>query len=140
MRRSDILVDEAGAGGGVVDHLECLGLVGNATPFADEQVEMPSEYQGNYQNLRVRCHYTPTDHAEHGQCAVIINSEEFKQFISEERKQIKARDVGKDMRRRIISKDEITEHLRRSPDSADMLMLRMHFEVKQQPEPVVRIL
>lgn len=140
VRRSQILVDEGGVGGGVVDHLECLGFVGNATPFKDEQAELTSEYVVNYQNLRAQCYYTLADMAEQGGVAVVTASEEYKQFIAEALEQIKARDVDKDTKRRIISKDEIKERLGRSPDFADMLMMRMYFEVKKQPEPNVRML
>ncbi len=78
--------------------------------------------------------------AEQGGVAVAAASEEYKQFIIEEREQIKARDVDKDTSRRITSKDEIKEHPGRSPDFADMLMMRMYFEVKKQSEPGVRLL
>jgi hypothetical protein len=42
--------------------------------------------------------------------------------------------------RLMISKEEIKEHLGRSPDFADMLMMRMYFEVKKGAEPNVRML
>ncbi len=48
--------------------------------------------------------------------------------------------MDKDVKRRIISKDEIKEPLGRSPDFADRLMMRMYFEVQKQPEPGVRLL
>jgi len=140
VRRSAILVDEDGVGRGVVDHLECRGFVGNATPFKAEQAELTSEYVVNYQKLRSQCSYTLADYTERGVLAVATGSEEFKQFITEELEQIKAKDVDKDVKRRIISKDEIKEPQGRSPDFADRLMMRMYFEVQKQPEPGVRLL
>jgi phage terminase large subunit len=140
IRHSHILIDEDGVGGGVVDHLECAGFVGGAKPFRDEEAEATSEYVVNYQNLRSQCYYTLADYTERGAVAVVTDNEEYKQFITEELEQIKAKDVDSDGKRKIIPKDEIKEHLGHSPDFADMLSMRIYFAVKKEAEPGVRFL
>lgn len=131
--RSRELVDEDGVGGGVVDYRKCKGFVGNSSPIQDKF----SENKVNYLNLRSQCFYTLADVVRESKMAIRTNNLEYQQFITEELEQIKARDVDKDSKLRIISKDEIKQHLGRSPDFADSLMMRMWFEVNKLPEPKV---
>lgn len=140
IRMSHVLVDEDGVGGGVVDHLGCKGFVGASSPIRDEQAERESGYKVNYQNLRSQSYYTLADYAGEGKLAIETESEEYRQFITEELEQIKARDVDKDAKLKIVSKDDIKEHLGRSPDFADMLGMRMFFELDKTPVPGVRLL
>ena len=44
-------------------------------------------------------------------------------------KKFKQKDIDKDSKLAIVSKDEIKRNLGRSPDEADTLMMRMYFEV-----------
>lgn len=50
---------------------------------------------------------------------------EHRQFITEELEQNKAREIEKDGKLKIVSKDEINESLGRSPDFAVMIAMRM---------------
>jgi hypothetical protein len=70
--------------------------------------------------------------------AIATEDEEHRQFITEELERIKARDVEKDGKLKIVSKDEITEHLGRRSDFADMLAVRLWLELDKSPEPGVR--
>ena len=45
--------------------------------------------------------------------------------------QIKQRDMDKDGKKKIVSKDKVKEILGRSPDVSDMVMMRMYFEIKK---------
>lgn len=138
VRRSNILVDEDGVGGGVVDHLGCKGFVGGASPIRDERAEQQSAYKVNYQNLRSQSYYTLAEYTKDGAVAVQTENAEYRQFITEELEQIKAHDVDSDGKLKVIPKDEIKEHLGRSPDFADMLMMRMWFDLDKTPEPNIR--
>ena len=56
----------------------------------------------------------------------------------EELDQIKKKENSDDSKLAIIPKSEIKEQLGRSPDFADVLMMRMFFELKEvsyEPEP-----
>ena len=131
---SHVLVDEGGIGGGVVDHLKCKGFVSNAPPFDEKSKrEMREvEYKVNYQNLRTQCFYTLAEYVNDRIIRIDTDSEVYKNAIIEELEQIRARDVDKDVKFRIISKEDIKATLGRSPDFADTLMMRMYFEVKPE--------
>lgn len=132
---SHVLVDEAGVGGGAVDGLGCPGFVGGAAAIQDKsprQVEGESvpSYQVNYGNLRAQCYYTLAEYVrEH---RIGIAAPEYRDQIVADLEQIKSKDPGRDTKLRVISKDEIKEHLGRSPDFGDAISMRLFFEV--QPE------
>jgi len=131
---SRVIVDEGGIGGGVVDHLKCKGFVSNAPPIEEKtKREMRQvEYKVNYQNLRTQCTYELAECVNDRLIAIETDSVTHQNEITEELEQIKARDVDKDVKFKIISKDDIKATLGRSPDFADTLMMRMYFEVKPE--------
>jgi len=137
---SRVLVDEDGVGGGIVDHLSCKGFIGNATAIQPPKEVIPagSEYKVNYQNLRSQCYYTLADYVNARKIKIETEDTSFRQFITEDLEQIRARDVDKDAKLKIIAKEEIKEHLGRSPDFGDTLMMRMYFEVAKMAEPSIR--
>jgi hypothetical protein len=136
--RSHELVDEDGIGGGVVDHRQCKGFIGGSSPIVSEEQkerEKEDKYKINYLNLRSQCYYTLADYVSGHKIAIQTDDNElYQQLITEELEQIKAKDVDKDGKMKVISKDEIKQHLGRSPDFADCLMMRMYFEVHKELE------
>ncbi len=44
--------------------------------------------------------------------------------------QVKQKDIDKDGKLAMISKDDIKQNIGRSPDEADCIMMRMYFEIK----------
>ena len=137
---SHVLVDEDGVGGGVVDHLACKGFVGASSPIRDEQGEQNLGYKVNYQNMRSQAYYTLAEYANQHKIAVSTENTEYRQFITEELEQIKAKDADVDGKLKIIGKDEIKEFLGRSTDFADCLAMRMWFELDKTPVPGIRLL
>lgn len=136
--RSRIIIDEDGVGGGVVDHLECKGFVGASSPIVDEDQKETSGYKVNYQNLRSQCYYTLADYVANHQISIRTGNTDYQQFITEELEQIRAKDVDKDAKLKVIPKDDIKIAIGRSPDYADALMMRMWFELDKEPESGVR--
>lgn len=134
---SHVLVDEGGIGGGVVDHLKCKGFVGNAAAIDDrtDREKKDSAVVINYANLRMQCFYVLADYVNDGMMAIESDSEIEKDEIAEELGVIKAVDVDKDTKLRIISKDDIKAAIGRSPDRADSLSMRMWFELKRKGQP-----
>ena len=63
--------------------------------------------------------------------------EKSKQELIEELGWIKSKDADKDGKRAILPKDEVKEHLGRSPDLGDMMTMRMLFEVEKRLAQVV---
>lgn len=118
---SHIVVDEDGVGGGVVDAL------GGVKGFIANSTALPNPITGakeNYQNLKAQCTYKLAQLVNAHQIAVTAESTQ-RTLLIEELEQIKTKDIDKDQKLRIRSKDEIKELLGRSPDYADALMMRM---------------
>jgi len=118
---SNIVVDEDGVGGGVVDQLiGCKGFVNNSSP----------KYGENFDNLKSQCYFKLADIVRANELfiAPIRNSEIIADII-EELEQVKQKDMDKDGKKKVIGKDTVKEMIGRSPDMSDVLMMRMVFEL-----------
>lgn len=121
---SHIVVDEDGVGGGVVDSLQGIrGFVANSTALENPL----TGNKENYQNLKAQCTYKMADFVNRHKIAITADSV-VRSLLVEELEQIKTKDIDKDQKLRVRSKDEIKEVLGRSPDYADALMMRMLLE------------
>lgn len=118
---SQVIVDEDGVGGGVVDQLGCKGFVNNSSPL----------YGENFENLKTQCSYKLAEIVKASLLYVDISDTEIIAKLIEELEQVKQRDMDKDGKKKIVSKDKIKELLGRSPDVCDMVMMRMYFEIKK---------
>lgn len=114
---SKVLVDEDGMGGGVKDYLGCKGFVNNSRPLRDE----------NYQNLKSQCYFALASKINAREMRVETTNEKLKQLITEELEQVKQHNMDKDGKVAVVPKDTVKEHLGRSPDFSDTLMMRMYF-------------
>jgi hypothetical protein len=137
---SRIVADEDGIGGAVVDN--CKGIKGFIANSA--QLDNPVTHQPeNYANLKAQCSYKLADMINKHQMAIQVEPQDFrsevpgvtyevwKEQLTEELEQIKSKDIDKDSKLKIVSKDEVKETLGRSPDFSDTLMMRMMLEYKQ---------
>jgi hypothetical protein len=115
---SNIIVDSDGVGGGAKDILNCKGFVNNAVPINRE----------NYKNLKTQCYYILAEKINAGLIGIECNDITVKKKIIEELEQVRRKDIDKDTKLSIISKDVIKNILGRSPDYADSLMMRMYYE------------
>jgi phage terminase large subunit len=148
---SNILSDEDGVGGGVVDALKgTKGFLGNARPFDIYDTITHKFIPANYQNMRSQCYFNLSEYVNEHKIAIKItkfksNIEGYSQEkaisdLQEELDQIKRIDnSGQNTKLAIIPKSEIKEHLGRSPDFADIMMMRMYFEFKKPVEEQRRV-
>lgn len=121
---SQVIVDEDGVGGGVKDQLHgCKGFVANSRPRRKE----------NYINFKSQCAFLLAKKINAGEIAVRIESPEMREGLVEELEQLKAKDIDKDGKLALISKDVMKEVLGRSPDVADCLIMRMAYEYTPSP-------
>lgn len=148
---SFILSDEDGVGGGVVDNLRgTKGFLGGSKPLTIIDSFTGKEVSENFSNLRSQCYFKLGEMVNGRQLA--INIQRFKTNIpgysvekalsdlEEELDAIKSIDEsGQRTKKAIIPKIEIKEALGRSPDFADILMMRMMFELKGQSAPNHRL-
>jgi len=122
--RSNIVVDEDGIGGGIIDHLEGInGFVNNATPVSQGLDKT------NYQNLKTQCYFILANLVNEGKIGAYFENETFKEFLIEDLEQIKRKDIDKDGKVKLIEKEVIRENIGRSPDFSDCMMMRMFFEL-----------
>jgi hypothetical protein len=119
----NVVVDGDGVGGGVVDYLPgCVDFVNNSKPLKDE----------NYQNLKTQCYYKLSELVNNGVINIFNNTIEQRQSIIQELSLIKRKNIDKDGKLQIISKEEIKNMIGRSPDYSDAIMMRMYFLMKPQ--------
>ena len=119
---SNIIVDEDGVGGGVVDFLNVKGFVNNKAALNKE----------NYQNLKTQCYYV---------LAKMINQKEIQvkptiiqETLIAELEQVQTYKMDTDGKLMIMPKDKVKEALGRSPDMSDAMMMRMYYEIGNSGE------
>lgn len=116
--RSRIVVDDDGVGGGVVDLLRgCKPFNGGATPKGKE----------NYKNLKAQCSYLLA--AEVEARTIYVADETCREKLSEELPWIKRWKMDHDQKLAVMPKEKVKEGLGRSPDYADVCMMRMLLEL-----------
>lgn len=136
--RSNVVIDEDGVGGGVVDSLSGVkGFVNNSKAYETilvknkERVREDAIKVHNFGNLKAQCYFKLADLVSQGKISIYAECPtEVKQLLIEDLDQIKRKDPDKDGKLLIIPKEEIKERLGRSTDYGDALMMRMLFEVK----------
>lgn len=140
----NVLVDEGGVGGGVVDGMRGIkGFNGSSSPLPIWDYTTSRLKPANYMNFRCQCYYKLSEVVNNR--LMRINIEKFHTNIEgytvekaisdlfEELDVVKSTDNSMDGKLAIIPKSEIKEMLGRSPDFADVLMMRMFFELKDTP-------
>lgn len=134
---SRIVPDEDGVGGGVVDGMKGVrGFVANS-----QALENPvTKEKENYANLKAQASYKLAEMINKHQMAIKVTPDNFvsevpgitfevwKDQIIEELQYIKSKDKDKDVKLRVVSKEEVKEELGRSPDFSDTLMFRALLE------------
>ena len=119
---SNIIVDEDGVGGGVVDYLKCIGFTNNSKPL---KVNGKEE---NFANLKTQCYYKLAEKINRNELYVNCNSDIEKNII-EELEWVRLPKELDTSRISLMSKDEVKKRLGRSPDYSDALMMRMYFNI-----------
>ena len=118
---SQIIVDEDGVGGGVVDILKCKGFVNNSSPLKDPKTNKVD----NFNNLKSQCYFHLAERINKSE--VYVCDTEYADKLTEELEQVKQYNMDKDTKKMIIPKDKVKENIGRSPDFSDMMMMRSFF-------------
>ena len=112
---SQIICDEDGIGGGVVDILKCKGFTANKTST-------------KYANAKAECYYLLAEKVNKAE--LFVNSHDT-ELIIQELQAIEKGNIDKDTKPSINSKESQKQILGRSPDYADALMMRFWFDINQ---------
>ena len=115
---SEIVVDDDGVGGGVVDNLKCKGFVNNSRPI-----------NPNYYNQKSECGYKLAELASQIWISCQLPENE-KEAIALELSMLRTYDADSDGKLKIMPKDKIKEYIGRSPDWLDCFIMRMFWEVR----------
>ena len=110
---SQVVCDEDGIGGGVVDMLRCKGFIANKT-------------SSTYANTKAECYFMLAEKVNKAEMHIRCDDME---MIIQELQAIERANIDKDTKPSINSKESQKQILGRSPDYADALMMRMYFEV-----------
>jgi phage terminase large subunit len=134
---SNIIADEDGVGGGVVDFLKCRGFVNNSSPL--EMLEGGVYVKPNFDNLKSQCSIKMAEMIARREAGELCDNHIVMQTVDEEMEQVKLKDIDKDGRQGIIPKDRIKELIGRSPDEWDSIMMRYWFALRKSFVTRVRV-
>ena len=124
--RGNIIIDEDGVGGGIVDEMHGIkGFINNSKPVETEYTKL----RHNFANLKSQCYFYLADMVNQGRISCVEISPEARKMIIEDLEQIKWKDPDKDNKVAVTPKEEIKENIGRSPDFGDCMMMRMFFDV-----------
>lgn len=140
----NVIADEDGVGGGVVDGMRGIkGFSGGSSPLPIWDFVKSKLVPANYRNFRCQCYFKLGEVVNNRQMSVKITKfdtniegytvEKALSDMAEELDAIKQTDNSEDGKLAIIPKSEIKEQLGRSPDFADVLMMRMTFQFRETP-------
>lgn len=139
---SNILIDEDGIGGGVVDHLLGVkGFVANSSPIPNGTEirlrgigyhRLPYELipRPNFSNLKTQCAFKLAELINEHQVA-FKTPEEREVIIEELSALLKQKDPDKDGKRQLVPKEDVKQEIGKSPDLGDTLIMRMLFELRK---------
>lgn len=116
---SNTIADEDGVGGGVVDFLYCRGFVNNSRALNDE----------NFNNLKSQCGFKMAKAICERKVGEITSDSSVVGVTTEEMEQVKQKDIDKDGKVALVSKDVVKMNIGRSPDEWDSIMMRYWFEL-----------
>lgn len=122
---TNIVADEDGVGGGVVDIVRCKGFVNNSKAMTVENVVV------QYQNLKTQCYFKLAEMIQAGQIYVKCDESVIIDEMTKELEQVKRDKIDSDGKLRLLSKEDVKKLIGRSPDYSDALMMRMYFCFKQ---------
>jgi len=129
---SNIIIDEDGVGGGVVDFMyNVKGFVNGSSPIESTY----SKKTHNYRNLKTQCYFKLAELINQGIIYYEDASSEVRDMLIADLEQIAQRNIDKDGKLELVPKEEVKEKLGRSPDYSDALMMRMYFEIKKKWTP-----
>lgn len=136
---SNILVDADGMGVGVFDLIpNAKGFHNGGSPIYKQKVK-DKEQDAPFANLKTQCYFGLADLVNDGLIGIdedAFDNDKDREMLIEELDVVKQIKVDSDGKIQIESKDKVKEVLGRSPDIADMMMMRIFYELK--PKPRVR--
>lgn len=117
---SSVIVDSDGVGGGTADILRGTNFVNNSKALHDQ----------NFSNLKSQCYVKLSELFKEGAISINVLNPSVIDDLTQELLAVKLKDVDKDNKVAVQSKDDMKKILGKSPDIADAFMMRMLPEIK----------
>lgn len=133
----NIIVDEDGVGGGVVDILGCRGFVANSRAIVNKDAKKNDrndknvagiDKEENFDMLKSQCYFKLAEIFEANGLDLSALAR-WQDEIIEELEQVKQKDVDSDLKKGVVPKDQVKELIGRSPDFSDTIMFRAWFDL-----------
>jgi hypothetical protein len=119
----NIIADEDGVGGGVVDILGCKGFVNGSKALEEERKQV------QYANLKTQCYFKLAEKINNGQIYLTKPFANISEKLIQELEQVKRDKLDQDGKLILMSKEKVKEAIGRSPDFSDALMMRVWFDI-----------
>ena len=140
---SNVVIDQDGVGGGVVDHLNGVYAFTNAGKPVEEfddgkKFREQDTDRFSYKNLRAQCYDRLASYVNEGIVGCYNDIDpEVRNWLIEEMEAIKRKDVEDNEKKfQVISKEDIKDTIGRSCDFSDAMMQRMVFGLGYQRKTV----
>ena len=117
---SNIIVDSDGVGGGVADQIRGVNFINNSKPLHEQ----------NYSNLKSQCYVKLSELFKEGKISINLLDPNIIDDLTQELLSVRLKDVDKDNKVSVHSKDEMKKILGKSPDLSDAIMMRIYWEIK----------
>ena len=119
---TNVVIDSDGVGGGVADQIRGTNFVNNSSPLHKE----------NFINLKSQCYVKLSELFKEGKISLNLMDPHVIDELTQELLSIKLKDVDKDNKVAVMSKEEQKKVLGKSPDLSDAIMFRMYYELKNK--------
>lgn len=126
----NIIADENGVGGGLIDNLRCQWFINNARPIEPKKANIST--LRNYDMLKTQCYFKLAEYVNLWKIRISVDNKTFKEKLIEELDVIVEIWLDKDWKIKIIKKEDVIAKLGRSPDFSDAMMMRMFYEVSKR--------
>jgi phage terminase large subunit len=137
---SNILVDEDGIGGGVVDHLFGVrGFGANSSPLPTASEIRTRELKAkhdfipkvNFKNLKAQCAWKLAESINEHKIAFKVPDHR-EEIMEELTSLLRDKEVDAEGKKQLRPKDDVKQEIGHSPDVGDTLIMRMWFELKKE--------
>lgn len=118
----NVIIDADGVGGPVSDILRGTDFVNNSKALHEQ----------NFTNLKSQCYVKLSEMFKEGKISLNIMDPATIDELTQELLSIKLKDVDRDNKVAVQSKEEMKKVLGKSPDLSDALMMGMYFHIKNQ--------
>lgn len=121
------IMDENWVWWGIIDNLRCQWFINNARPRQPRKANISTVR--NFDMLKTQCYFKLAEMVNTWQIRISVQDDDLKNKLIEELDIIVEVWLDQDNKTRIIKKEDIIAKLWRSPDIADMVMMRMYYEL-----------